>query len=102
MTATMQSTEKCGTIGCDEPAEWIPVPDGNRLGSKAKRRCRSCCDAIRVHDIPAGGLWCTDQLRPWAEIDADYRQNSPSFGRLVLALTERGTSLVPWYGPVTR
>lgn len=36
----------CATPGCDRPARWISITEGNTLGSAAPRRCVQCCDAI--------------------------------------------------------
>jgi hypothetical protein len=38
------------------------------------------------------------QTQPWSAIPRDYRLAEDG-KRFCLALTERGTALVPWYGP---
>lgn len=40
------SEQQCATEGCERPARWIPIVEGNRLGSNAPRRCTECCNAI--------------------------------------------------------
>ena len=39
-------TELCATTGCVRPARWYSIPEANRLGNDAPRRCVECCDAI--------------------------------------------------------
>lgn len=40
------TSDRCATPGCDEPARWYSIPEGNRYGNRAPRRCAECCDTI--------------------------------------------------------
>lgn len=91
---------KCATTGCRNAARWISVPEGNHWGMTAPRRCEACCDAIRYHGMSAGALIDVIQLKSWGKITREYRSVGADNIRRVLAMTERGTALIPWYGPV--
>jgi hypothetical protein len=53
------SEQQCATKGCDRPAMWIGVEEGNALGSAAPRRCKPCCKAIQeaFENLQKGERW---------------------------------------------
>jgi hypothetical protein len=43
---TDTQTDRCATPSCDNRARWYSIPEANRYGNDAPRRCATCCDAI--------------------------------------------------------
>lgn len=105
----------CGTPGCDRPARWIPIPEGNQ-GSRVYR-CTVCCDAVRAADhvqnvyvatfTPAeGGLggvgaleWTTDRhslLHLVMEQDWFASQRPGDVVKLHVIYVGPGSEAPPW------
>jgi hypothetical protein len=90
----------CATVGCNNPARWMAIVEGNALGAKAPERCTECCDAIAWHTLAPLALENVWQLKKWSDLPKDYRSRMDG-KRMILTMSMRGaTVLAPWYGPV--